>query len=219
MKKIPSIKKQAKNKLSTAWLIGIDEVGRGPLAGPVTVCLFATKIVDDSLFRKTIEDRYDIKLNDSKKISHLKRVEINKVLKEDENCKFLIKSMSSVKIDKIGIAVCIKDLICDLLSDFKQLTNTKEKDLNILLDGSLKAPKEYINQETHIKGDVKFAVISCASIVAKVNRDDYMVKISKKSPYKFDINKGYGTKDHIQAILQYGAGPDHRMTFLRKIVK
>jgi ribonuclease HII len=85
----------------------------------------------------------------------------------------------------------------------------------------LKAPKEFINQETHIKGDAKFAVISCASILAKVHRDEYMRKLSKKdtdlAKYGFEIHKGYGTKKHIESIIKNGISPEHRKTFLKNI--
>jgi ribonuclease HII len=222
MSKIQNPKKAIKNspKKKDFWLVGIDEVGRGPLAGPVTVCAFGVKATD-SEFRKSFSKKYpNLKLNDSKQLTEKKREEIAYFLRKDKH-KFLIKSMTAKQIDQFGIAVCIRKIIENLLKNFIKSLDISEGQLCILLDGGLKAPKEFINQETHIKGDAKFAVISCASILAKVHRDEYMRKLSKKdtdlAKYGFEIHKGYGTKKHIESIIKNGISPEHRKTFLKNI--
>ena len=244
MKKIQSIKKSKKvlkkgivsakinvpKKFSTLqsplWLVGIDEVGRGPLAGPVTLCAFGVQTTDKE-FRKTFSKKYPtLLLNDSKQLTEKQREEIAIALKSEikqtaKSYKFIIKSKSAKEIDKLGIAVCIRKIIEILLKNFIKSLNISEGQVGILLDGGLKAPSQFTNQETHIKGDAKFAVISCASILAKVHRDEYMRKLSRRdgglARYGFDIHKGYGTKKHIESIRKNGASSEHRKTFLKNI--
>ncbi len=230
MAKIQNQKKPIKNspKKTPLWLIGIDEVGRGPLAGPVTMCAFGVQM-SDLEFRKSFSKKYpNIKLNDSKQLTEKRREEIDAILRNEikqketkDVYKFLIKSKSAKDIDKLGIAVCIRKIIENLLKNFIKSLDISEDQVCILLDGGLKAPPQFKNQETHIKGDAKFAVISCASILAKVYRDEYMRNLSKKdenlAKYGFDIHKGYGTKKHIESIKKNGASLHHRKTFLRNI--
>jgi ribonuclease HII len=95
-------------------------------------------------------------------------------------------------------------------------------DVLVLLDGGLKAPGEYVNQETIIKGDSKEKVIGLASIMAKVTRDAYMVRVSTEfdyAPYKFEVHKGYGTKAHREAILKNGLTKEHRKSFCKNLQK
>lgn len=218
-----SIKKAPKRK--DFWLIGIDEVGRGPLAGPVTVCAFGVRATD-SEFRKDFSKKSpNLKLNDSKQLTEKKREEIAFALRKDKY-KFFIKSRSAKDIDKFEISVCIHKLIESLLKEFiKSLHVSGEKisedQIHVLLDGGLKAPPQFKNQETHTKGDAKFAVISCASILAKVYRDAYMTRLAGRSKqmsvYGFEVHKGYGTKKHIEAVKRYGLSEEHRRTFCRNI--
>ena len=127
--------------------------------------------------------------------------------------------MPAKEIDQLGIAVCIRKIIENLLENFIKSLDISEGEVDILLDGGLKAPLQFTNQETHVKGDAKFAVISCASILAKVYRDEYMRNLSRKdknlAKYSFDIHKGYGTKKHINAIIKNGISSHHRKTFLK----
>lgn len=186
------------------YIVGIDEVGRGPLAGPVTVGLVCIPV--DFVF--------DEGITDSKKLTEKKRDAISKdlhILKKEEGIRFEILSASARDIDKKGIAVCIKDLIKKGLDDLGcDYDNTY-----IFLDGGLKAPEQFKHQETVIKGDSKIQVIGAASIVAKVHRDEYMTKQSQKYPeYYFEKHKGYATEVHRKSILKLGLSPLHRKTYI-----
>jgi ribonuclease HII len=192
------------------WVIGIDEVGRGPIAGPVTVCACAIKL-----------DKYkNVKwsgLTDSKKMTPRKREEWYKkaiYLKQKEDINYFVAYKTNKFIDKNGISLAIKKCIESVLKNL----NLDPKNCLVLLDGGLKAPKEYINQKTIIKGDLKEKIISFASVIAKVSRDKKMNLLSKTFPeYLWENNKGYGTKDHYIAIEKYGITNLHRRSFLKKI--
>ncbi len=117
-------------------------------------------------------------------------------------------------IDRKGIAVCIRECIAENLN----MLDLNPKDCRVLLDGSLKAPTEYTNQETIIKGDSKEKIISLASVVAKVYRDAYMRLQHKKYPqYGWERNKGYGTIEHRTAIRKNGVTSLHRKSFLTRL--
>ena len=191
------------------YIVGVDEAGRGPLAGPVTVGL--VKIPSD----------FDWELvpgvRDSKKISEKKREVIYKRVIElhvQKKLSYVVKSVSAKSIDSKGISPAIRrsieagvdDLECDPASTF------------IKLDGSLHAPAIY-EQETIVKGDDKEMVIGLASIMAKVTRDHYMVEQDAIYPkYGLATHKGYGTKAHREAIAQYGFSPIHRTSYCKNIV-
>ncbi|MEK7095202.1 MAG: ribonuclease HII [Patescibacteria group bacterium] len=198
------MKKDLKNK----YLIGIDEVGRGPIAGPVAVCAFVfLKLESRKLFRGVKE---------SKQLTEEKREEwFVKILEARKKrlINFCVSFQSEKVIDKKGISFAIKKC---LETSLKKLAINPSSAL-ILLDGSLKAPSQYKNQKTIIKGDVKEQVIALASICAKVLRDRKMRKLAKKYPkYGFDVHKGYGTKRHYQAIELTGLCLLHRRSFLQK---
>ena len=188
------------------YIVGIDEVGRGPLAGPVTLCACAVPSdFDFSQFEG---------IKDSKKLSEKKRVEWHAKIsdmKEKKMLDFAHASIPASEIDGIGIARAIEEAIRLCLVEL----NLNPELVEVRLDGSLKAPKEYNNQKTIIKGDEKEPVISAASIVAKVVRDGYMIEVSATYPaYGFDRHKGYGTSAHIIAIREHGVTPLHRQTFI-----
>ena len=194
------------------YLIGIDEVGRGPLAGPLTVCAV-------SMPRFSKKSRNLIKhFRDSKKLPPQKRLELFKkadVAQKQGLINFSISSVSASFIDKFGISKAIKRAIKRVL---KRL-NLPPKRCLVLLDGSLKAPPEYVSQKTIIKGDQKIRIISCASVLAKVKRDRGMIRQSRKYfEYGFEKHKGYGTKKHIEIIKKIGPSKIHRLSFLRKIL-
>ncbi len=191
------------------WIIGIDEVGRGPIAGPVAVCACA---IPFSIYKKNMWKG----LTDSKKMTVKNRdlwgTEALK-LKTAGKIDFSVAYRSNSIIDKKGISMAIKECIQEVLKDLKR----NPEECVVLLDGSLKAPPEYIHQKTIIKGDSKEKIISLASVIAKVSRDKKMKTLHKKYPnYLWEQNKGYGTKDHYKAISSYGLTPLHRATFLTK---
>ncbi len=193
--------------------MGIDEVGRGPLAGPVTVCAF---IFSRNLEKKILREIFpNGVLKDSKKLSFLEREEVYKILlgfKKAGIVSWRVKSMSAVEIDKRGISACIKVLVRNLL------VGIDPNEVSVLLDGGLKAPSEFF-QKTIIKGDEKFLAISLASVVAKVTRDKFMNKAHVKIPnYAWAKNKGYGTREHIWAIRKNGLSDLHRRSFCRTIL-
>lgn len=186
------------------YYVGIDEVGRGPLAGPLTLGMI---VLTEKDFRKI----KNIPLKDSKKLSQTKRLETVLFLKKNK-INFYTTSISAKIIDRDGITKSIKNAINRLLKKYD------EKHTLIKLDGSLKAPERFINQETIIKGDEREIVIALASIVAKVKRDLYMIKLARKYPkYRFDLHKGYGTKIHIEAIKKHGVSEVHRINYCKNI--
>lgn len=189
-------------------MLGIDEVGRGPVAGPVTVCLFyADKKVD------LLDLFVDRKLKDSKKLSAKKREEIYKKLlkmKKLRQVNWKVVNHSADKIDKIGISKCIYNSIKNNIDNFE----VKKSD--VFLDGALS--KEF--GEVIIKGDEKVPVISCASIVAKVLRDRYMARLDSIVPgYGFADNAGYGTASHLAAVKLLGPSKYHRKTYLSRVLQ
>ncbi len=189
------------------YIIGVDEVGRGPLAGPVTVA--AAMMPRGFSFG-------DTRPNDSKKISEKKREEWFLYAKEHSDIFYATSSVSPRMIDKIGIS---KATILAVKQSLEKLSSTWYSDyqVEVLLDGLLHAPEQY-RQQTIIKGDEKEPIISLASIIAKVTRDKTMVEISKKYPeYGFDSHKGYGTKKHYENIKKYGILDIHRKSFLKSL--
>jgi ribonuclease HII len=197
------------------YIIGIDEVGRGSLAGPIFIGIFLSNQKNIG----NIIKNSPYKITDSKKVTEKRRQEISKYLfemKRKNLCDFEILSMNADKIDKYGISFCLKSMIKIGLEKI----NGKYKDdkLHIYLDGGLYAPDNFI-QKTIIKGDELEPSISCASILAKVSRDDLMKKISKKYDlYFFEKNVGYGTREHIKKIKENGLSEIHRVSFCKNLI-
>lgn len=199
-------------------IVGIDEVGRGPLAGPVAVgavLIFAEHY-------KKVEKIFPV-IKDSKKLTPKKRDVWLEKIREAEEKGYLVSRVSFVSssiIDKKGIAHSIRAALAESL-EIAVSAISKRTDLfeiRVLLDGGLKAPKEYKYQETIIKGDEKELAIALASIVAKVTRDEQMIKLGKKFPvYGFEDHKGYGTRAHYAAIKKHGLTKHHRTSFLKKL--
>jgi ribonuclease HII len=198
-------------------IIGIDEVGRGPLAGPVTIGAFAVLQKNKKQVEKALKK---MGITDSKKLSEQRREEYVKQLfecKKSGECEYVTVSVSAKQIDKKGISWCLKSAIKMALKRLEANTKTT----HILLDGSLYAPKEFEQQITIIKGDQKEVLIGAASIIAKVKRDTYMKKLSDKKAYEsygFDVHKGYGTKKHREAIQKFGVSSEHRRSFCGNII-
>ena len=192
--------------------VGIDEAGRGPLAGPVAVGV----VVIDSGFRipKALDG---IARTDSKKLSERSRelwfAAIQQWQKEGK-IRYACALVSAKEIDAKGIVSAIKK---GMATCIKKCSVPKTS--HVFLDGSLYLPKEYINQKTIIKGDETVPIISLASIVAKVTRNRHMKTLAKKYPgYGFEVHKGYGTKAHYAAIQKQGISAVHRNSFLKKLL-
>jgi ribonuclease HII len=198
------------------YIIGIDEAGRGPLAGPVSVG--AALVARDFDFGLLLGVRDSKKLTPKKRLAIFGQVEI---LKKSKELDYVVVMVSAKVIDKIGIVPAIKRALSQALVKLcKNNPLVTPKNTFIKLDGGLKAPAEFIYQETIIKGDDKERVIGLASIMAKVTRDKYMEKAARKADfakYGFEIHKGYGTKVHLDNIAKYGLSSEHRPLFCRNI--
>ncbi len=198
--------------------IGIDEAGRGPLAGPVAVGAVTFKTKDKRRLKRVFKE---IRGKDSKKLTALDREKWFEIIKTEEkkgNLYFAVSFVGAKIIDKKGIVFAIKTALkCSLLKVEKFGASSAQ--INVLLDGGLHAPQKYQHQKTIIKGDEKELSISLASIAAKVLRDRKMVQFARKYPiYGFDKHKGYGTKYHCQQILKYGPSCEHRISFLTRVL-
>lgn len=194
-------------------IVGIDEVGRGPLAGPVTICVVAC---DENEYKKLKKNKnLPSAGKDSKKLKQKDREKYEnflKVLTKENKIFYSINHISNKIIDKKGISYCIKYAISIGLRKLK----INHKNSKILLDGGLKAPKEFVFQKTIIKGDEKERIIAWASILAKVSRDGLMVKLHKMFPeYGFNEHKGYGTQKHRDNVKKHGVSSIHRKTFIK----
>lgn len=193
------------------FCIGIDEVGRGPLAGPVTVCAFLAPENAERIFKGNF---------DSKHLSAKKRAEIYHFLKQEKTSlgiDFEVVSIPPTYIDTKGIVPAINKALTKALEVIIERNNLSTS-IKILLDGGLRAPVEFSNQTTIIRGDSAHFAIGLASVCAKETRDAYMKRIARSYPdYGFERNSGYGTKDHRQAIRRHGLTPIHRKSFLRKL--
>ena len=175
-------------------IAGIDEVGRGPLAGPV---IAAAVILD----RKNIPEG----INDSKKIPKAKRILLAEKIKE--NSIYAYGAASEIEIDEINI------LQASLLAMKRASDGLSIVPKTTLIDGNFK-PDIKNNTISIIKGDSKSVSVAAASILAKVYRDEIMLKYSKQFPeYGFQTNSGYGTKEHLSALKNYGITPIHRKSF------
>ncbi len=193
------------------YVVGVDEAGRGPLAGPVAVGVVM------------VPQNFNIKkvfpgVADSKKLTEKKREEIYTLLQQaqrNETLRYVVVFASAQMIDRDGITKAVRDavwrgvykLVCRYLGPREQSS------VRVLLDGLLVAPPEYV-QKTIIRGDATEPIISLASIAAKVERDRLMVEYAKKFPnYGFEVHKGYGTQKHLAAIKKFGLCAIHRTTF------
>lgn len=195
-----------------SFLVGVDEAGRGPIAGPVAVAAFcvATK------GKRQLLDFFDNRrVKDSKKLTAAARERIFKEIITQEKLgtvSYAVSFASARVIDRKGISFAIKRALAQSL----RVLGAKPAECRILLDGGLKAPEFFCFQRTIIKGDEKESTIALASIVAKVSRDRLMRRLAKKySLYGFDVHKGYGTKAHYRKLQQHGLSPVHRKSFLK----
>ena len=185
-------------------VIGIDEVGRGPLAGPVVSCaciFFDYSIPKDKL----------IILDDSKKLTRNKRLQAIKLifeLKKDNFINFALGCSSVEEIDTINILEATK------LSMKRAIYKLNCVKRNVIIDGNMNFQLDNFSCKSIRKGDQKSITIATASIIAKVHRDRYMTKIGRKFPlYNWHSNAGYGTKKHIKQIYSTGITHHHRKSF------
>jgi ribonuclease HII len=201
------------------YIIGIDEAGRGPLAGPVVVGAVMVRKDFQKKFKKVL---LEIKNKDSKKLSAEKReawFQKIKKWKQENKLDFHVALISNKIIDTKGISLAIKKGIQECLTKIVHSRKINPDECLVLLDGSLKAPEEFIHQKTIIKGDEKHFQISLASICAKVTRDAYMKKAAKKYPqYSFEVHKGYGTLQHRILIKKHGVSKIHRQSFIKRLL-
>lgn len=202
----------AKKYIGKSIIVGIDEVGRGPLAGPLTVaaCAYDMQILQRPHFLAGIRD--------SKKLTPRSRLLWYKKLRDEKKIVYACVSISHTMIDARGISYAARIAVKRCLERLLKENSWKGTELQVLLDGGLYAPLGY-DQRTIIKGDEKEPIIAAASIIAKVTRDRYMVRIHSKFPaYEFAMHKGYGTHVHIAAIKRHGLSSIHRKTFCTRIV-
>jgi ribonuclease HII len=191
------------------FVIGVDEAGRGPLAGPVSVGLVMAPINFD------IQKEF-IGIADSKILTPEKRAEIYEKLIARQrlgDIQFAVRFTSNLYIDKYGIVKAVKRAI----GSGVEFLSPEPTQTHFVLDGLLHAPPAF-KQETIIRGDATEPIISLASIAAKVERDRLMIALSKKfTDYGFDQHKGYGTKSHYAAIEKFGLCDIHRRSYCHAV--
>ena len=182
------------------WIAGVDEVGRGPLAGPVVCAAVIMPLEESELI---------VGVDDSKKLSEKKREQ----LAEEIKCKALYYKIVEIDekiIDEINILEATKLGMKRALEELERIPGAVLTDGNMTLDVA-------IPQQSVVHGDALSYSIGAASIIAKVHRDHLMDEYAKEYPqYAFEKNKGYGTAAHIQGIKEYGLCPIHRRTFTKK---
>lgn len=199
-------------KNGTTSIAGIDEAGRGPLAGPVVVaCVVMPR---DSMIEG---------VNDSKKVSEKKREKLYEEI-TNEALGYGVGIISQEEIDKINILNATKEgltlAIKNLEKDLQEKNRAFQKPEIILVDALTKIDTDHIPYRSIIKGDSKSYSIAAASIIAKVTRDRIMREWDEVYPvYGFEKHKGYGTAAHIAAIKEYGLCPLHRCSFVKNIVE
>ena len=182
------------------YIAGVDEVGRGPLAGPVV----AAAVILPA-------DHEIMRLNDSKKLSAKRREEMDRVIRQ-EAVSFGIGIVSQQRIDEINILQATYEAM-------RQAVGQLEPAPEVLLVDAVTIPGISAEQIPIVKGDAKSASIAAASIIAKVYRDRLMTEYDIKYPqYAFASNKGYGTKAHIEALKKYGPTPLHRRSFIGNFI-
>lgn len=199
VKNMYSIERSVK-KEGYSIICGVDEAGRGPLAGPVYA---AAVILPEEIFIPG--------LNDSKKLSEKRREELFEIIIQN-SLDYAIASVDENRIDEINI------LNATFEAMNKAVNSLTLRPDYVLIDGN-RIKNMTIPHQTVVKGDSKSASIAAASIIAKVSRDRYISEMAFKYPqYGFEKHKGYGTAIHTQAILKYGPCPIHRKTFLKKLL-
>ena len=184
------------NHSGKAYEAGCDEAGRGCLAGPVFAASFILPI-----------DFYHADLNDSKQLTEKQRVILRKII-EAEAISYAVAKLDAKEIDTYNI------LWASVRAMHKSLNSLKIRPEHVIVDGNKFIPYRKVPHDCIIRGDSMYTSIAAASVLAKTYRDDFMEKIHQKYPfYGWDSNKGYPTKAHRSAILQYGPCDYHRKSF------
>ncbi len=179
-----------------SFVAGVDEVGRGPLAGPVT----AAAVV----FPRYIKELPEV--NDSKQLTHQRRLELRDEILAVPGVQYAIAQIEPEDIDKLNI------LQASMEAMRRAIAQLAEVDY-VLVDGN-RLPRLEVPAEFVIKGDARSATIAAASILAKVHRDELMDFYAEEYPgYGFENHKGYGTKEHLEALKKLGVTPIHRRSF------
>ena len=204
-------------------IIGVDEAGRGPLAGPVAVGVVLVPLAFP--WQRLLPG-----VDDSKRLTaraRMKIFQLAKELKNDGQLDYKVSLCGAKTIDRLGINRAVSLALSRALARLhhtKRPGGFRAEDLfsaSVRLDGGLRAPSAYLEQQTIIGGDRLEPAISLASIMAKVTRDQYMVNLALNKayqPYDFARHKGYGTLAHRRAILERGLSPEHRRSYCRRVI-
>ena len=200
IKRIEALKQYEKEYENLGYVCGIDEVGRGPFAGPVVACAVILP-----------KDCSILYINDSKKLSEKRREELYEIITK-EAVAFGIGIRDNKRIDEINILEATYEAMRDAVANLKVKPD-------VLLNDAVTIPGVDIKQVPIIKGDAKSISIGAASIVAKVTRDRMMVEYDEIFPgYDFAKNKGYGTAAHIEGLKKYGPCDIHRFSFIHNYI-
>jgi ribonuclease HII len=212
--KFPSKKEKDKLKQGYSIIVGCDEVGRGSLAGPVVAAAVVWKF---PMLRKSAP--WEKEVNDSKLLSPLKRSELS-VFITDSCHGYGIGKIEPKVIDEVNIHHAIlRAMHIAITTAVGKVSSETSDRIVVLVDGKFIVPGLPWEQEAIVNGDANVFSISAASIVAKVYRDSFMVKLHKMFPsYGFARHKGYGTEQHFAAVRKWGMSPVHRVSFCGNIV-
>ena len=190
---------QLELSLGVECVAGVDEVGRGPLAGPVVVAAVVLPLPPQA---------FDVPVNDSKKLTEARRIELDHQLREDPRVRFAIVERSPAQIDRMNILRATQDAMREAV-----LALAPPKPQAALVDGLAFSPFP-VPVTFVVKGDGRSASIAAASILAKVYRDRLMDEMDLRYPgYGFARNKGYGTAEHLEGLRRMGPCPIHRYSF------
>lgn len=193
------------------YIAGCDEVGRGCLAGPVVA---AVVVIDKS----KLQGEWSSEVKDSKKLSAKKRERLSTIIKE-QAAFWKIAEVSAKEIDAQNIHKASLKAMHMAVSEMLHETQVPLHNFYLYIDGKFEVPNLLCKQEAVVGGDAKIFSVACASIIAKVYRDDLITNLGEKYPeYNLAKHKGYGTKEHVAQIKKYGLSPIHRVSFCGNII-
>lgn len=201
--------------VNTSYVIGVDEAGRGALAGPV--CVGAVLFPEDFNWQEgfaLVTKRGQPRLRDSKQLSAQQRDILFEYITQHGRLKHAAGLVAADVIDSIGIVNAAREAT---IIAIKKLGVSPER-VKVLLDAGLAAPQAW-EQESFVRGDENIPAIAFASIIAKVTRDRFMEQLAEAETYGFAEHKGYGTRAHIRAIQRNGILSIHRMSFLGNLLR